>query len=191
MCLGTGSDPLGLLARNNLFRNGGIKFSPVSTNTWTWYDNVFDGNAVTTNSNTFTNDYNGYLGVSELFAHGTHDVITNLTWQTGALGVYYEATNGPFMDKGSTYATNVGFYHYCTTTNNVKETNSTVDIGLHYVAVDTNGNPIDTDSDGIPDYLEDLNGNGSVDSGETDWNNASDWGLRVLITRPRNGSIIP
>src|SRR5438105_14381197 len=51
--LGTGSDPLGLLARNNLFRNGGIKFSPVSTNTWTWYDNVFDGNAMTTNSNTF------------------------------------------------------------------------------------------------------------------------------------------
>src|SRR5438132_13851168 len=73
------------------------------------------------------------------------------------------------MDKGSTYATNVGFYHYCTTTNNVKETNSTVDIGLHYVAVDANGNPIDSDSDGLPDYLEDLNGNGALDAGETDW----------------------
>jgi hypothetical protein len=44
-----------------------------------------------------------------------------------------------------------------------------VDIGLHYVAVNSSGEPIDTDGDGLPDYFEDANGNGSADSGETDW----------------------
>ena len=52
-------------------------------------------------------------------------------------------------------------------------------------------NVADTDSDGTPDYQEDANGNGSVDSGETDWKNASDWGLRVFITRPKRGANIP
>jgi hypothetical protein len=65
-----------------------------------------------------------------------------------------------------------------------------VDIGPHYVALNTSGNPQDTDSDGLPDYFEDWNGNGSVDSGETDWQDSGDFGLRVYITRPRN-SIIP
>jgi hypothetical protein len=73
----------------------------------------------------------------------------------------------------------------------VKETNSVVDIGYHYVALNTNGLPLDTDGDGFPDYLEDANGNGVVDSGETDWQSASDLGLKVLITRPRAGGIIP
>jgi hypothetical protein len=41
-----------------------------------------------------------------------------------------------------------------------------VDIGYHYVAVNTNSVPIDTDGDGIPDYLEDANGNGISDSGD-------------------------
>jgi hypothetical protein len=59
------------------------------------------------------------------------------------------------------------------------------------VAVNSSGQPLDTDGDGLPDYFEDLDGNGSVDSGETDWNDPDDWGLRVFITRPRNGSTIP
>ena len=44
-----------------------------------------------------------------------------------------------------------------------------VDIGFHYVATDANGNPLDTNGDGIPDYIKDANGNGSVDNGETSW----------------------
>jgi hypothetical protein len=51
--------------------------------------------------------------------------------------------------------------------------------------------PDDTDGDGIPDYLEDANGNGLVDSGETSWLDPNDLGLTVLITRPKNNSIIP
>ena len=49
----------------------------------------------------------------------------------------------------------------------IKEGSTKVDIGYHYVATDQYGNPIDTNSDGIPDYLSDANGNGVVDSGES------------------------
>jgi hypothetical protein len=71
-----------------------------------------------------------------------------------------------------------------------KETNSVVDIGFHYVATDANGVPLDYDTDGLPDYLEDANGDGSVSSGETSWQSATDFGLKVLITRPKNNSVI-
>lgn len=47
---------------------------------------------------------------------------------------------------------------------------------------------LDSDNDGTPDYLEDLNGNGVVDSGETDPNSATDLGLKVQITCPRSGA---
>src|SRR5207247_658104 len=49
------------------------------------------------------------------------------------------------------------------------ETNSIVDIGYHYVALDANGRARDFIPDGIPDYLADANGNGVNDPGETPW----------------------
>ena len=49
----------------------------------------------------------------------------------------------------------------------------------------------DTDGDGVPDYLEDRNGNGVVDSGETSWNSATDLGLKVWITEPKPGMNLP
>ena len=56
------------------------------------------------------------------------------------------------------------------TTNNVIEGANTVSIGYHYVAVDGNGNPLDSNGNGIPDYLEDANGNGVFDTGDpSDW----------------------
>jgi len=73
----------------------------------------------------------------------------------------------------------------------VPETNSIVDIGYHYVATDAYGNPLDTNGDGIPDYLEDANGNGLIDSGEIGWNIVGDLGLKVLIFSPRNGNNLP
>jgi hypothetical protein len=51
----------------------------------------------------------------------------------------------------------------------VRETNSVVDIGYHYVAVDAYAMPLDADGDNIPDYLEDANGNGVLNTGERDW----------------------
>jgi len=72
----------------------------------------------------------------------------------------------------------LGLYHFTTTTNLIsglqrKETNSIVDIGYHYVAIGTNGLPIDTDGEGLADYFEDTNGDGSYNSNTdlADWNN--------------------
>ena len=61
----------------------------------------------------------------------------------------------------------------------------------NFLKLFTNGVPVDTDGDGVPDYLEDANGNGLLDSGETSYTNATDLGLRVLITWPRNGGGLP
>ena len=60
----------------------------------------------------------------------------------------------------------LGLYHFTTQTNQVKETNSIVDIGYHYVAVNAYGQPVDSNGDGIPDYLEDANGDGLFDVGD-------------------------
>ena len=83
---------------------------------------------------------------------------------------------------GSFTADLLGLYHFTTTTNvvaglEVKETNSIVDLGYHYVAVSnqlTTISPIDSDGGSVPDYLEDANGNGIADPGESDWRNPSD-----------------
>ena len=51
--------------------------------------------------------------------------------------------------------------------------------------------PFDYDGDGIPDYIEDRNGSGVTDSGETNWQNPNDLGLKVWITEPKSNSNIP
>jgi len=165
-------------------------------------DSMVDSTALTisnygANTNYSQYNYNAFRSGQPRFPiGGANDVVvTNFDWQSGPLGDYYLPTTGTnlarLINAGSTTADTVGLYHYTTTTNQVKETNSPVDIGYHYLAVDGDGEPIDTDGDDIPDYLEDANGNGAVDSGETDWEDAGDLGLKVWITRPRSGSIIP
>ena len=120
-----------------------------------------------------------------------------MTNHLGYLGSFYYPTNGTsnsltnLINTGSRLASAAGLFHYLTTTNQVREGSSTVDIGFHYVALDEAGQPVDSDGDGIPDYLEDANGNGSVDDGETDWDDAEDLGLRVFITEPKNNSNLP
>ena len=51
----------------------------------------------------------------------------------------------------------------------------------------------DGDGDGLPDYLEDRNGNGAYDSGagESDWQQPTDPALQVRILRPRDGDLVP
>src|SRR5439155_10202852 len=99
-------------------------------------------------------------------------------------------TNGGILRRlinaGSvTNAALVVLYHQTLVTNivsglQVRETNSVVDIGWHHIAANTSsGLPIDTDGDGLADYFEDTDGDGAVDSGETDWQNSGDLGLKV------------
>jgi len=164
-------------AFNNLVRGGSLSLiEDKHANNWLLKDNFFDQPTITTIINgSLTHDYNGYVtNANRLPSAGANDkVLTNApVYLTSTLGRYYYPTNGGLLSvllgAGSRTANNAGLYHYTVTTNQVKETNSTVDIGFHYVAT-TSSVPADSDSDGIPDYLEDTNGNGSVDSGETDW----------------------
>jgi alpha-L-rhamnosidase len=160
--------------RNNLFYGGVFDVFLGNTNS-VIRDNLFDGTAIPNEGNSYYGGYNGYnkgyaTNCDRLLPSYASDVlVTNFTYQTGPLGNYYQTNNSPLINVGSTTADLVGLYHYTTTTNQVKETNSIVDIGFHYVAVDTNGAPFDTDGGGGPDYLEDANGNGTVDAGESDW----------------------
>ena len=102
---------------------------------------------------------------------GPHDLmITNgYNWQSSWLGDFYLPTGSPLVDAGSTTADQLGLYHFTTQTNQAVEADSIVDIGYHYVATDAYGYPLDSNGDGIPDYIEDANGNGLVDNGEAGW----------------------
>ena len=124
----------------------------------------------------------------------SHNVTNSVSsaYETWALGFFYQPTNSSFIDKGSVAnASLLGFYHYTVLTNQTKEATNKLDLGFHYIALNSNNMPVDSDSDGWPDYWEDANGNGSLDHRETKPNDAADPGLRVFITRPKSGSTIP
>jgi hypothetical protein len=164
---------------NSTFHGGYIYFTPsIAGVPVTVLDSAFDDTTMYigsygANASYATYDYNAYTNSPDPFpVGGSHDVIvTNFNWQSNWFGNYYQTTNSLLIDKGSTTADQVGLYHFTTQTNQLKETNSIVDIGYHYVATDAYGNPVDTDGDGLPDYVEDVNGNGMVDPGETSWTN--------------------
>jgi hypothetical protein len=160
-------------------------------------DCAFDGTTFTiqsygTNSSTADYAYNAYTnGAAQFPIGGTNDVIVtnSYNWQTSWLGNYYLPPGSPLLNHGDVLASQVGLYHFTILTNQVPEGTNIVSIGYHYVAVDQYGNPLDSNGDGIPDYLEDANGNGVYDTGDLgDWQNLN---LNVIITRPRNGSILP
>src|SRR5258706_11810448 len=82
-------------------------------------------------------------------------------YKVGPLGAYYlDSANNPLLiDHGSIFANLVGLYNYTVMTNfdsGLQRTEgcSTVDVGSHYVALNAANSPIDSDGDGISDYLE-------------------------------------
>jgi hypothetical protein len=189
-------DGLTNYVRVGLAYGGAFIFGPTNSLV---QDLLFDGTAVT-NWNGYSGGFNAYdTGAQRLSPNQSTDIILSAapSYQLGPLGNYYQLTNSVLINADTnTTADQVGLYHYTVTTNlvsgyEIKETNSLVDVSYHYVATDANGNPIDTNGDGIPDYLSDVNGNGTVNSGEISWNASGDLGLKVLITRPKNNSTIP
>jgi archaellum component FlaF (FlaF/FlaG flagellin family) len=170
-----------LALSNNLFCNTSVTLLPSvnsNSNLWFVYNNSLDTCIITTaahgNQQFTLNGYNAYIQCNQQLSptNVNNKVLTNaFAYQTGPLGTFYQPTTSQLIDEGSTNANLVGLYHYTVTTNligggEVKEANSTVDIGYHYVATDQYGNPLDINGGGIPDYLEDTNGDGLPDSWE-------------------------
>ena len=190
--------------RNNLFRNHNLNIADLNSSS-TIRDNLFDNQIIYTNGTTIKHSCNAFHLTTNNSSYATNALpglnsnipLTSLPYETdpfgtyGPRGRYYQPTSSLLINAGSQNANVPGLYHFTATTNQVKETNSVVDIGPHYVALNSSGNPVDTDGDGLPDFYEDWNGDGVVSSWETDWQNASDLGLRVVITRPRANSTIP
>ena len=164
--------------RNVTFHGGDLSYNrTASPMPVTIRDSSFDGTTFSVadayNANPAVTDYayNAFLTTGPFSTPtNSHDVrITNFNWQVSVLGNYYLPTNSALISVGSRNATNAFLYHFTTLTNQVKETNTVVDIGYHYVAVAGSGVPLDFDGDGLPDYFEDANGNGSFDPSETNW----------------------
>ena len=160
--------------------------------TWAFRNNLFDSCLFDNEGDTITHSHNAYLNCdNQLDPPNVSDItLSSFTFTNGPLGNFYQVSTN-LINAGSQNATNAGLYHYTTQQSQVKETNTVVDIGLHYVAADGNGQPLDADSDGVPDFVEDANGNGVVNSGETDPQSATDVGLRIRITQPKASSNIP
>jgi hypothetical protein len=197
------SYPLIVYMYNNLIQGSTVAFT-YSTNTWPWAvcDNLFDQVSLSkSGAATLPNSNNGYdITTTKLPGSIGYDVtVTNVDYQLGPLGSYYYPTNGGnlslLIDTGSRYVTNAGLYHYtvkvAANTKEGTDASATVDIGYHYVGVDASNLPLDYDGDGLPDYFEDRNGNGVVNTGETDWQSANDLGLKVWITEPKSNSNLP
>jgi len=166
---------------NNLFWSvAGFTVKPANSNLWAAYNNEFDSCSWGfSQGSVVASGYNAYWNCNKhLTPTNTSDItLTNaIAYQSGPLGALYQTNTSQLINAGSCTADTCGLYQYTVITNlasglEMRETNSIVDIGFHYVATDSNGNPIDTDGDGVANYAEDLNGNGSYDSsaGETDW----------------------
>jgi hypothetical protein len=189
--------------RNNLVWYGTFGYAP-SVNGAVIQDNLFDHasipNEIGGSGLTYNGGFNAYVtNFDRLQPTFTSDIIlaSSPSYQTGPLGGYYLQNSSSLINAATgTTADQVGLYHYTVMTNlvsgnEIKETNSVLDVSYHYVATDLNGVPIDTNGDGVPDYQSDVNGNGTVESGEIAWKSGGDLGLKVLITRPKNGSTIP
>jgi hypothetical protein len=156
---------------------------PASAGDWTFTDNLFDGIDFQTDpAAPLDFDFNGYYPLpasqtlyntlayelsltagdtTALFSStndlgGLHEVLMDysLPYVSGAFGNYYLSTVTPLWQAGSRTAGDAGLSQYTTVISQAKDSASQpVTIGLHYVAA-TNSLPLDTDGDGVPDYVE-------------------------------------
>jgi hypothetical protein len=184
---------------NNLFWQGSVTvFYDDGGNGYSWpmwelADNVIDNGSVYYQgytddegwgwlqilNNAYVNAsvYDSYAGTAYFGSDPSPVTISAFNYADGPLGRWYHSSTD-FHDLGSRHADLAGLFQFTTTTNQVKETNSPVDIGFHYVALNGSGQPLDTSGGGVPDYLADSNGNGSFDVG-IDFGN---WAAGTTVT---------
>lgn len=186
-----------LAAFNNLFWGGNSRWERAAGAAgWELRDNAFHDHDLNDVTGGASHSHNAYLGTAQRqFGGATSNnlALASFAYSNGPLGRFYQSSTN-LVDRGSRSAGSAGLFHFTVRTNQLKETSSVVDIGFHSVAcVEIQGSPQPQDSDGdsVADYLEDRDGNGAVNTSETDWRDAADIGLRVRITRPVLSEPVP
>ena len=157
--------------RNCTFHGGSVDFYMGLTNCVV-RDNLFDKTTIfDEGSVTYLGGYNGYITNCNVLTITNNNITlaSSPIYLLSSIGSYYLPTNSPLVNAGSATADQVGMYHYTTSTNQVKETNSTVDCGYHYVALGTNAAPADYTADGLPDYIANSTGDGNTNNGFSNW----------------------
>lgn len=163
--------------RNTLHYGGILASSDDATNGLSVRDGIFYQTQVLSTGGGWDNGYNGYhtngcANCSVVANNVGTNHVAPISFVSGALGSFYLPTSSHLVNTGSVVnASSVGLYHFTTDTNQVREGTGKLDIGYHSLATasSTSTTPLDSDGDGIPDYLEDVNLNGTVDAGETDF----------------------
>jgi hypothetical protein len=166
--LGGESATMSAYGRNNLFWKCYLELNAAEGNGWEWRDNLFDSTTISQKGADIpANSNNGYVSCPDTIEPpgSGNKTLSSLVYETGTLGRWYLPSSSVLIDAGSRTAAQTGMYHDPVMTSDAKDGNSTVDIGSHYVAC-TDGKPIDGDSDGLPDYFEDYDGDNAVDAGD-------------------------
>lgn len=189
---------LRLVAEQNLFRNSQslqLVPNPTSMGNWRLSDNHFESVQFAQYTNAPLDfDYNAYWpkrAIEQVWLNhsnrlkpssstnglsGQHDVVAVGTppYQSGPYGKHYLAMANPLYHAGSQSFEQAGLSQYTTRADQITEgqelSGHAVNIGLHYVATSNVNSrlPKDGDGDGVPDYVEDANGDDAVDGNETD-----------------------
>jgi hypothetical protein len=179
--------PLTLEARNNLFWRGTLSVA-YDNGTYNYYwnvkDNLFDGSSQTLGGGAtgyVSRMTNGFTSGTTVTFAGTGDK-TGLSTDyqnNGAWGNRYYPASGTapslatLIDIGNQTREAAGLYHFtvksANSTKEAADASTTVDVGYHYVGLDGSGRPNDSDGDGLPDYVEDRDGDAVADSSETNW----------------------
>jgi hypothetical protein len=157
-------------AHNNLWLAGTISLDSSLGGFWTIRDNLFDGSSNLKGSTNWSASHNAYRGATSF--GDTNRILSLTDYQGSSFGTNYYPTTGTnlftLVNVGSRSSPAAGLHHHTVRTDSIREQTTTVDIGFHYLAL-SGGQLFDTDGDGIPDWVEDLNGDGSATGDPTSW----------------------
>jgi hypothetical protein len=155
---------------NNLHHRGYVYFYRLTSQPWYVRDNVFHACKLKDYKGGLSHDHNAYVHSGPRLApeHPGDVVLRGFSYEPGPLGPYYHGSDA-LMNRGSRSAAQAGLYHHTVQPGQNREAGSTVDIGYHYLALNAAGDPLDSDGEGLADWIEDKNGNGSRQTGESRW----------------------
>jgi len=157
--------PAYLFLFNNLFKDGSATFYGANAG-WAIQNNVFDHATLEDDGGPIVGFYNAFVGIAQ--APSIDDggpMFTSLPYVPGPLGKYYLDATVLRNQGNPSGAGAFGLAHFTTQRDQAKDTLN-CDIGLHYVALDPDGKPLDFDQDGLADYFENATGTGSYGSGD-------------------------